>query len=200
VKTVHPIPIADHLWEALERMAAEMGSEPEAILNQALHAWSRQHGYVLPGEPDALAAVSTGPVAVAGPPAIDPGRRETARRVLETAAALEDDIAGSERTPTGEPVATVPEMLYLVGEGGEIDKVLKDRFLIGRGKHCDLVVDSAKVSREHAAVVREADGWYMEDLGSANGTWFQRARIERRRIENGDEFYICSEKIRCVLR
>jgi pSer/pThr/pTyr-binding forkhead associated (FHA) protein len=193
VKTVRPIPIADHLWEALEKMAAEMGVEPEAILNQAIHAWGRQQGYLLPGGAE--------PVAVPpSPPPFDPARREAARRVLEAAAALEDDIAGSERTPTGEVLEPEPGTLYLVGERGEIEKVTKERFLIGRGKHCDLVVDSAKVSREHAAVVREADGWYLQDLASANGTWFQRARIERRRIENGDEFFICSEKIRCVLR
>jgi hypothetical protein len=192
VKTVRPIPIADHLWEALERMAAEMGTDTEAVVNQAIHAWGRQNGFILPdgGEAGGGAAGA----------AADPSRREAARRVLETAAALEDDIAASERTPTGELRAIEPGTLYVVGEGGEIDKVGKDRFLIGRGKHCDLVVDSAKVSREHAAIVREVDGWYLEDLGSANGTWFQRARIDRRKIENGDEFFICSEKIRCVLR
>lgn len=193
MKTVRPIPIADPLWEALERMAAEMGVDSEAVVNLALHAFGRQHGFLLPGAP---AAEGSG----AGPAAsLDPARREAARRVLETAAALEDDIAGSDRTPTGELVAE-PGTLYVVGEGGEINKVEKDRFLVGRGKHCDLVVDSAKVSREHAAIVREGDGWWLEDLGSANGTWFQRARIDRRRIEDGDEFFICSEKIRCVLR
>ncbi len=192
MKTVRPIPIADHLWEALERMAAEMGTDPEAVLNQAIHAWGRQNGFILPGGGE-------GPGARAEAP-LDPARREAARRVLEAAAALEDDIVASDRTPTGVPQEAEAATLYVVGEGGEIDKVSKDRFLIGRGKHCDLVVDSAKVSREHAAIVREPDGWYLEDLGSANGTWFQRARIDRRRIENGDEYFICSEKIRCVLR
>jgi hypothetical protein len=194
VKTVRPIPIADPLWEALERMATDMGTDVEAVLNLAIHAFGRQNGYILPGAPDAEASASRASAALA------PVRREAARRVLEAAAALEDDIAGSERTPTGEAEPVEPGTLYVVGEGGEIDKVGKDRFLIGRGKHCDLVVDSGKVSREHAAIVREADGWYLEDLGSANGTWFQRARIDRRKIENGDEYFICSEKIRCVLR
>ncbi|HSN16546.1 MAG TPA: FHA domain-containing protein [Anaeromyxobacteraceae bacterium] len=192
MKTVRPIPIADPLWEALERMAVEMGTDTESIVNQAIHAWGRQNGFILPGGESGLPA--------APGTSADPSRREAARRVLETAAALEDDIAASERTPTGEPRALEPGTLYVVGEGGEIDKVGKERFLIGRGKHCDLVVDSAKVSREHAAIVREADGWYLEDLGSANGTWFQRARIDRRKIQNGDEYFICSEKIRCVLR
>jgi hypothetical protein len=189
VKTVRPIPIADHLWEALERIAAEMGIEPEAILNQAIHAWARQQGYLLPGG-------TQGPLHVVP----DPSRREAARRVLETAAALEDDMAGADRTPTGELPGAGAATLFLVGEGGEIARVSKDRFLIGRGKHCDLVLDGTKVSREHAAVVREGDAWYLQDLGSANGTWFQRARVDRRKIENGDEYFICSEKIRCVLR
>jgi hypothetical protein len=195
VKTVRPVPIADHLWEAIERAASEMGCDPEAILNQAIHAWARQNGVDLGG--------GTGPGASAVTtriPAVDPTRREKARRVLEAAAALEDDIAGSDRTPTSDSLQPEPGTLLLVGEQGEIARVAKERFLIGRGRHCDLVLENAKVSREHAAVVREADGWYLTDLGSANGTWFQRARIDRRRIEDGDEFYVCSERIRCVLR
>lgn len=192
MKTVRPIPIADHIWEALEKMATEMGSEPESIMNQAIHAWARQHGYLLPSGLDGAAPAPAGPA--------DPARREAARRVLETAAALEDDMAGAERTPTGDVRLDAPGTLYLVGEGGEIDKISKDRFLVGRGKHCDRVIDSAKVSREHAVIVREADGWYIQDLGSANGTWFQRARIDRRRIEDGDEYFVSSEKLRCVLR
>jgi len=74
-----------------------------------------------------------------------------------------------------------------------------DRFVIGRGRHCDLVIDSAKVSREHAIIRREVDGWWIEDLGSSNGTWFQQARVDRRRIADGDEYAICAERIRCAL-
>jgi hypothetical protein len=89
--------------------------------------------------------------------------------------------------------------LRLMGAAGLLATVAGDRFLIGRGRHCDLVIDSAKVSREHAAIQREPDGWWIEDLGSSNGTWYQRARVERRRIEHGDEYLICAEKIRCLL-
>ncbi len=110
-----------------------------------------------------------------------------------------------ERTPPGAgppeaPAGEAPRALYLVGEDGGLEKVAKDRFVIGRGKHCDLVIESAKVSREHAAILREDGGYVIEDLGSSNGTWHDRARVQRRRIQDGDEFYICSEKIRCVLR
>jgi len=90
--------------------------------------------------------------------------------------------------------------LYLMSEEGELDKVAKDRFLIGRGKHCDFIIQSGKVSREHAVIVRENDEFFIEDLGSSNGTWNNKKRIKRRKIEDGDEYFICSEKVKTVIR
>jgi hypothetical protein len=197
VKTIRQIGIADHLWDALGRMADEMGSDRDALVNQALHVFARLNGFALPGAPG-------GPrPAVAPPVPDDPERRAVAERVLEKAAALEREM--HDPTPAGEieppPIPTDgPRVLVLVGDEGELGKVAKDRFVIGRGKHCDLVIDSTKVSREHAAIVREGPDYFIEDLGSSNGTWHDRARVQRRRIEHGDEYFICSERIRCVLR
>jgi pSer/pThr/pTyr-binding forkhead associated (FHA) protein len=90
--------------------------------------------------------------------------------------------------------------LVLLAEGRELDRVVKDRFLIGRGKHCDLIINSGKVSREHAAISREGPLYFIEDLGSSNGTWFDKRRISRRQIAEGDEYFICSEKLSCAFR
>jgi pSer/pThr/pTyr-binding forkhead associated (FHA) protein len=79
-------------------------------------------------------------------------------------------------------------------------EVTQDRFVVGRGSHCDLVIDSAKISREHAVFVRQDGGWWIEDLGSSNGTWLRGERVTRRRVEHGDEYFLCAEKIRCALR
>lgn len=146
----------------------------------------------------------------------DPVRREVAERVLETAAELERLIKGKNSSVDGldesgagdhsdgdESEAEAEDEggnLYLMAEGGELDKIAKDRFVIGRGKHCDFVINSGKVSREHAVIVREGSDFFIEDLGSSNGTWFNKQRIKRRKIEDGDEYFICSEKIKLVNR
>lgn len=101
---------------------------------------------------------------------------------------------------TGEDLAEVGGALYLVTESGETEQIVKDRYVIGRGKHCDFVINSGKVSREHAVITREGDDFFIEDLGSSNGTWFNKQRIKRRQIEDGDEYFICSEKVQLVLR
>ena len=187
MKTHRQIAIADHLWEAFERMAREMGSDREALVNQAMHVFARLNGFVVPGAPAADAAEAVPP-----PPL---PRSAAAEQVLEAAERLEQGI--NEPTP---PEGVAAGGLAVVREDGTSLEVAKDRFVIGRGRHCDLVIDSGKVSREHAVIVREADGWFLQDLGSSNGTWHQRERVTRKRIADGDEFFICSEKIRCVLR
>jgi pSer/pThr/pTyr-binding forkhead associated (FHA) protein len=106
--------------------------------------------------------------------------------------------------PVPPPIPSGPQVgartLFLLRDDGAEVAVRKERFVIGRGRHCDLVVDSSKVSREHAVVVRDDAGWLVEDLQSANGTWHRGARLEKLRLQDGDEFFVCAERIRCQLR
>lgn len=50
--------------------------------------------------------------------------------------------------------------------------------LIGRNPECLLVLDDDFASGRHAALVRTADGWAVEDLGSTNGTFVDGIRID----------------------
>jgi hypothetical protein len=147
---------------------------------------------------------SGAPPKLSEPPATEaPPRREVADRVLETAAELErlmKDKPPSDPGPLDSIVGEAGAELFLVGDAGALEQVAKDRFVIGRGKHCDLVINSGKVSREHAAILREGSEHFIEDLGSSNGTWFDKQRIHRRKIEDGDEYFICNEKVKCVIK
>ena len=41
---------------------------------------------------------------------------------------------------------------------------------IGRGSECDIVINDASISRQHAQFLHQADGIYIQDLTSRNGT------------------------------
>ncbi len=205
-KPPRQVDVPAHVWEAFQKMAEAMGSAPEALVQQALHLFAHQNGGFLGApatspaplraEPAPSEQAHSGPATPPALPMLGEARRAVAEHVLQEADRLERAIRDDAPTPG----SAADARLYLVSEGGELGQVAKARFVIGRGKHCDLVIDSPKISREHAAIVKEEDAWFIEDLGSSNGTWFDRARIERRRIADGDEYFICSEKIRCVIR
>ncbi len=233
------VAIPDHVWDSFGQMAADMGSDKDSLISQALFMFARLNGYLAPGVVSAAngqsaaaphtaaqSAPTVTPRAEPPPPAVaprradpdsslrrpsvprstepppdDPVRREVASRVLETAAELERLMKDKNQAePTALPEAATGHELFLMAEDGSLDKVVKERFVIGRGKHCDLVINSGKVSREHAAILREGEEHFIEDLGSSNGTWFNKQRIRRRKIEDGDEYFICSEKVKCVIR
>jgi hypothetical protein len=210
-RTPRTLLIPDRLWQAFEQMAGEMGNDRDGLINQALFLFAREQGYLPPGvssQPPADEASSAGAgLAVADDEGGDAGV-PTPPSARTNAGPLRKDrtarsVAGSEppqpTTPTPTP-APPTKVLVLLSDGREIDRVLKDRFVIGRGKHCDLVINSAKVSREHAAITREGDAYFIEDLGSSNGTWFDQQRIARRRIEEGDEYLISAERLSCAFR
>jgi len=60
-------------------------------------------------------------------------------------------------------------------------------FVLGREPECDLLVDDATVSRRHAALRLDEEGWAITDLGSRNGTWINGWRVhDEGRLNRGD--------------
>ncbi len=62
-----------------------------------------------------------------------------------------------------------------------------DPFVMGRSRECDLVLDDPNVSRRHAELRREGDGWAVHDLGSTNGIKLNGQRSRGGRLTPGDE-------------
>jgi pSer/pThr/pTyr-binding forkhead associated (FHA) protein len=79
--------------------------------------------------------------------------------------------------------------------------ITKDQFIIGR-KHAgsDLVIKDGNISRQHAAIIRRNGAYYLKDLGSTNGVTFRGARIDHKRIDEGDIFSICDYELRFTYR
>ena len=53
----------------------------------------------------------------------------------------------------------------------------KADIIIGRAMECDVVLDAVNVSRQHARIQFTAQGIFLTDLGSTNGTFVNDARI-----------------------
>ena len=56
------------------------------------------------------------------------------------------------------------------------------------------------VSRDHALLVRRGGDYYLDDLGSLNGTYVNRQRIESHRLEDGDELQVGKFKLTYLAR
>lgn len=274
-RSARTVALADHLWEALEQMAREMGADRDTLVNQAIFNFARLNGYVTPGrvaaindrttaelpadrslslandtgsvtDPELSASrLSLGPTHAS---ASAPGPRTTTNlEVLaqaaqdeeenlpeeleappeeppepleaddadspeeESEAPLEDDdewrqLEGHTSPRSGnhlleeEPAPEPEYALYVIPAAGRPVQVTGDRFLIGRGKHCDLVIDSNRVSREHAQIVRDGEDLVIEDLKSSNGTWHNKQKVGRRVIEDGDEYLLGTERVTCAFR
>lgn len=84
---------------------------------------------------------------------------------------------------------------------GQKIPVTKPVFKIGRGaKTADLPIKDGNVSREHAAVVRRDNAYYIRDLGSLNGVEYEGRKVNEKRIEEGDVFRICDYAISFTYR
>src|SRR5215469_4197227 len=59
-------------------------------------------------------------------------------------------------------------------------------FSIGRKLDKDLVIADPRVSRDHALIMCEVDGFYVADQGSKHGTFVNGERVERQKLERND--------------
>jgi pSer/pThr/pTyr-binding forkhead associated (FHA) protein len=81
------------------------------------------------------------------------------------------------------------------GRAGETFELSGDRIAIGRSPDADVFLDDVTVSRNHALLVRRRDGLYLDDLGSLNGSYVNRHRIESHKLQAGDEVQIGKYKL-----
>jgi FHA domain len=81
------------------------------------------------------------------------------------------------------------------GRAGEAFNVTGERMTIGRSPEAEVFLDDVTVSRNHALLVARRDGLYIDDLGSLNGTYVNRRRIESHRLQNGDELQVGKYKL-----
>ncbi|MFP5299317.1 MAG: FHA domain-containing protein [Actinomycetota bacterium] len=70
-----------------------------------------------------------------------------------------------------------------------------DSTAIGRHPDSDIFLDDITVSRRHAEIRRSEGGFSLHDVGSLNGTYINRDRVEETALASGDEIQIGKFKL-----
>jgi hypothetical protein len=65
---------------------------------------------------------------------------------------------------------------------GKLYPLDKPELLIGRELVNDIVISDADVSRKHARLLQQGEGWLVEDLASTNGTYVNGVRLSAPQI------------------
>jgi pSer/pThr/pTyr-binding forkhead associated (FHA) protein len=71
-------------------------------------------------------------------------------------------------------------------EGLEVN-LDRDWIVIGRGRGADVVLAETTISRAHAAIGFDQGAFFIQDLGSTNGTTVNGVKADRQQLKNGDE-------------
>jgi pSer/pThr/pTyr-binding forkhead associated (FHA) protein len=90
-------------------------------------------------------------------------------------------------TLLGKPSGAQPYIELLVGkEKGKVYELSRDHLSIGRSDESDILFASDAVSRIHALMSKEAEGWVIRDNNSKNGIQVNGTKADNQRLQSGD--------------
>ena len=103
-----------------------------------------------------------------------------------------DELAG--------PVPSGGSIHVLAGfyEGLEVP-VDRDWVVIGRGRGADIVIAEPTMSRSHAAIGYDGEAFFVQDLGSTNGTRVNGKRAQKTPLKSGDDVQLGKLQLRVAL-
>ena len=80
---------------------------------------------------------------------------------------------------------------------GQLVELIGERNVMGRHPSCQIVLDNAAVSRNHAQILESHGTYYLEDLRSRNGTLLNGKKIQgRTEMNDRDEIRVCEVVLR----
>lgn len=72
-----------------------------------------------------------------------------------------------------------PCMVMIRGDFiGQVYEVSNEVTMIGRGDDVDLVVNDSSISRKHAMITQQSEGFFLSDLGSTNSSFVNKEQVD----------------------
>jgi pSer/pThr/pTyr-binding forkhead associated (FHA) protein len=85
---------------------------------------------------------------------------------------------GAKRETKAPPATPGPTSLVVYADGAKPRTVrLAASMVMGRSPDCELLVDDTYASQQHARIFGKNGSWYVEDLGSTNGTYVNDQKL-----------------------
>ncbi len=102
--------------------------------------------------------------------------------------------------PPGADGAALIELDQVEGTAGRRmhDIGEEETVTVGRNPQSKIFLDDVTVSREHAEIVHNENGYRIRDAGSLNGTYVNRVRVDAVDLRNGDEIQIGKYRFKFV--
>ncbi len=119
----------------------------------------------------------------------EPTPDEGGRTMIYSAAGrVAEPLEERARTRAAGALLLLDDRRLVVGPAGVV---------LGRSRQCDIVLDDANVSRQHAEVRPRGGSWVLNDLGSTNGSCLNGRRIDGPEVlKPGDEIELGTSKLR----
>ncbi len=112
----------------------------------------------------------------------------------------DEEVAPSPAPKSGAGAAALIELDQVEGTAGRrMHDMGEEAVVIGRVPQCDIVLDDVTVSRKHAEVLRGESGFRIRDVGSLNGTYVNRVRVDSVDLRSGDEIQVGKYRFKFVL-
>jgi hypothetical protein len=181
------VEINPKLLAICKEISAQTGMSLDNLINLALYEMAKRLGYVSP-QARAISPPKGIDLVDRAEPAPRPRRKSAGAAPIGRVA------------PQKQAKKPGQDVLFFQLDDGPMNPIRKDVFLIGRGSKCDCVIQHRSVSREHAVITKERGGWFIEDLNSANGTWFNGEQIGKHKITGGEELQISNYRLRFSVR
>jgi adenylate cyclase len=87
------------------------------------------------------------------------------------------------------------QLVFQVAGSSVVRQFDQEQVILGRSVVCDVVFESPQLARKHAAIIRDGEGWTIQDLESRRGIAVNNQRVATQRLAHGDRIVLAPDAL-----